>query len=176
MGKAALATPLYLTVAWTLMVSYQLFTQTAVTTVVTHISLFSPSFGSWLNSRIDMIVFIYAFAWVFVLSSVIPSVILGKERSVLVQFFVILALTFLTLVIRDILNIVWNSETIDQIFSLAVLFEDLFPAVGYLSMPYLLMLTLDVYSRVKRKKEASGNGRLEVKPDRKYENVDSTNQ
>jgi hypothetical protein len=33
--KAALVTPVYLSVAWVLMVSYQIFTQTAVETVVT---------------------------------------------------------------------------------------------------------------------------------------------
>jgi len=153
LAKAALATPLYISVAWTLMISYQLFTQIAVTTVVTYIGLFRPSFGAWLASRIDMIVFIYAFAWVFVLSSVIPSVILGKERSVLVQFFVILTLTFLAFVIRDALTIICNCETIDQIFGLAVLFHNPFLAVGYLSMPYLLMLILDIHSGTKRKKK-----------------------
>ncbi|MEM2915060.1 MAG: hypothetical protein QXH91_06660 [Candidatus Bathyarchaeia archaeon] len=153
MGKAALTTPLYISVAWILMISYQLFTQIAVTTVVENITLFHPSFGTWLASRIDMIVFIYAFAWVFVLSSVIPSAILGKERSVLVQFFVILTLTFLAFVIRDALTVMFNCETIDQIFSLGVLFHDLLLAAGYLSMPYLLMLILDVRSRTKRGKK-----------------------
>jgi len=135
------------------MVSYQLFTQIAVTTVVTHISLFRPSVGAWLVSRIDMIVFIYAFAWVFVLSSVIPSVILGKERSVLAQFFVVLTLTFVAFVIQDVLTIICKCETIDQIFGLAALFHNPFLAVGYLLMPYLLMLILDIRSKQKSKKK-----------------------
>lgn len=151
MGKAALATPLYISVAWTLMVSYQLFTETAVTTVVTHINMFLPSLSSWLASRIDMIVFIYAFAWVFLLSSALPSAILGKERSVLIQFFVCLMLTFLAFVIEDMIT--YGDRPVDQIFNLANLFSNPFLAVGYLSIPYLLMLTLDIRSRKRRKRE-----------------------
>ena len=152
MGKAALVTPLYISVAWTLMVSYQLFTQTAVTTVITHIDMFWPSVGAWLASRMDMIVFIYAFAWVFLLSSAVPSVILGKERGVLTQFFVCLTLTFLAFVVQDVIT-TYGGRSIVQIFSLAVLFNNPFLAVCYLSMPYLLMLGFDIHSRRKQKKK-----------------------
>lgn len=152
MGKAALATPLYLSFAWILMVSYQLFTQMAVTTVIMHIETFWPSVGAWLASRIDMMVFIYAFAWVFLLSSAIPSVILGKERGVLAQFFVCLIITFAAFVVQDILT-TYRGGPIDQLFSVAVLFRNPFLAVGYLLIPYILMLILDIRSRKKRKKE-----------------------
>lgn len=152
MGKAALMTPLYISVAWTLMVSYQLFTQTAVTTVISHINVFWPSVGAWLTSRMDMIVFIYAFAWVFLLSSAIPSIILGKQRGVLVQFFVCLTLTFSAFIVQDILT-TYGGRSIAQIFSLTVLFNDPFLAVGYLSLPYILMLGFDIHSRRKRKKK-----------------------
>lgn len=40
--KAFLATPAYLSIAWALMVSYQIFTQTAVTTVVTSLEGIVP--------------------------------------------------------------------------------------------------------------------------------------
>lgn len=152
LGKAALVTPLYISVAWTLMVSYQLFTQTAVTTVTDHIGMFWPSVSVWLDTRIDMIVFIYAFAWVFLLSSAIPSVILGKERGVLSQFFVCLTLTFMAFVIQDVLT-TYGGRPIGQIFSLSVLFHNPFLAVGYLLMPYFLMLMLDISSRRKQKKK-----------------------
>ncbi len=152
MGKAALVTPLYISVAWSMMISYQLFTQTAVTTVIDYVKIFWPSVGAWLTFRMDMIVFIYAFAWVFVLSSVIPSVILGKERSVLIQSFVCLTLTFVAFVIQDALTI-YGGKPIDQIFSLAVLFRNPFLAVIYLLIPYLLMLMLDIHSRRKQKKK-----------------------
>lgn len=56
-----------------------------------------------MSLRIDLIVFVYAFAWVFLLSSVIPSVILGRERGVLVQFVVCLILTFVAFVVQDVI-------------------------------------------------------------------------
>ena len=152
LGKAALVTPVYISVAWTLMVSYQLFTQIAVTTVTKHIDVFWPSIGVWLVSRMDMLVFIHAFAWVFLLSSAIPSIILGKGRGVLVQFFVCLTLTFSAFVVQDIL-ITYGGGSIGHISSLAALFHNPFLAAGYLSLPYLLMLGFDIYSRRKRKKE-----------------------
>jgi len=92
MGKATLMTPLYVSVAWAMMVTYQIFTQTAVSTVLTSFNVLWPAAGEWLLLRMDMIIFVYAFSWVFVLSSVIPSLLLGKKRSVLVQFFVWLML------------------------------------------------------------------------------------
>ncbi|UCE43401.1 MAG: hypothetical protein JSV57_03275 [Candidatus Bathyarchaeota archaeon] len=152
MGKAAVATPLYISFAWTLMVSYQFFTQTAVTTVIAFVGELWPLGGAWLISRIEMIIFIYAFSWVFLLSSAIPSVILGKEKGVLVQFFVCLTLTFAAFVIQDILA-TYVSGPIKQLFSLAVLFQNPVLAVGYLSIPYVLMLIFDVHSRRKRRKE-----------------------
>jgi len=42
MGKSALVTPLYISVAWILLITYQLFTQTAVSTVVSYIKVFWP--------------------------------------------------------------------------------------------------------------------------------------
>ena len=150
--RTAIATPLYISVAWTLMVSYQFFTQTAVTTVITHINMFSPSLGSWLTYRVDLMVFIYAFAWVFVLSSVIPSVLLGKERSLLIQFFVCLTLTFVAFIIQDALTSYLGART-EQLFGLVEIFYNPILAVVYLLMPYLLMLTIDIRSRRKRKKD-----------------------
>ena len=152
LGKAALVTPLYVSVAWTLMVSYQLFTNTAVTTVTDHIETFWPSISAWLNSRMDMIIFIHAFAWVFLLSSAIPSVILGKGKGVLIQFFVCLTLTFSAFVVQDVIT-TYEGMSIGQIFSLSVLFNNPFIAIGYLSMPYLLMLGFDIHSRRRQKKE-----------------------
>lgn len=144
--KAMLITPAYLSVAWTLMVGYQLFTQTAVTTVVTLLCTYFPVLSAWLSSRIDMIVFVYAFAWVFVLSSIIPSIILGKERSVLVQFLVCLAITLSAFVILDAIDpSALYSAPFAQIFNNPIF------AVIYLSLPYLVMLGIDVYGRKKKK-------------------------
>jgi hypothetical protein len=134
------------------MVSYQLFTQTAVVTFTSYASLLWPSLGAWLSSRMDIIVFIYAFAWIFVLSSVIPSVILGKERSVLIQFFVCLTLAFVAFAIQDALTN-YGGGLSDQLFSLAKVFDNPVLATGYLLMPYLLMLILDIRSRRRQKKK-----------------------
>jgi len=152
LGKAAWATPMYISVAWTLMISYQLFTQTAVTTVVTVVNTLLPSAGFWLSSRIDIVIFVYSFAWVFVLSSAIPGVILGKERGVLVQFFVCLTLTFLALITVDILES-YGAASLNQLLGLSFMFNNLVIAALYLALPYILMVALDVRLRNNNKKK-----------------------
>ena len=64
MSKATLMTPLYVSVAWTVMVTYQIFTQTAASTVLNSLHTLWPAAGEWLLLRMDMIVFVHAFAWV----------------------------------------------------------------------------------------------------------------
>ncbi|MEM3442655.1 MAG: hypothetical protein QXM86_02170, partial [Candidatus Bathyarchaeia archaeon] len=123
MGKTAIITPLYISIAWTLLLSYQLFTQTAVTTVVDYIQTLSPEIGVWLARRIDILVFVHSFAWIFLLSSAIPSVLLGKQRGVLVQFVVCLTLTFLAFIIKDLLA-VYELEPVNQMLSLYVIFQN----------------------------------------------------
>ena len=151
LGKATILTPLYLSVAWTLMTSYQFFTATTVESVTTSVSAYLPSVGFWMAARLDMIVFIHSFAWIFLLSSFIPALLLGKERGVLVQFGLCLTLAFLTFVVRDAVTDI-TSGTLDQILGLAPLFQNPALAAAYLSLPYMLMLGFDV--RSKRKKEA----------------------
>ena len=147
MRKGAFVTPVYLSSVWALMISYQLFTQTAVTTVIELIQGAWPPLGTWLFSRLDMIVFIFAFAWVFILSSVLPTVILGKNRSVLIQFLVVLTLTFVSFIIQDGLVTVFEGATIAQILNLAQLFTNPVIALGFLSLPYVFMVLLDLRSR-----------------------------
>ena len=131
------------------MTSYQLFTETTVTTVTIYINMYLPTIGAWLASKLDMIVFIHSFAWIFLLSSVIPALILGKERGVLAQFGLCLTLAFLAFVVQDALA--GLNGTLDQILGLAPLFQNPLVATAYLSLPYLLMLGFDI--RGKRKKE-----------------------
>ena len=147
--RSAYLTPAYISVIWTLMISYQLFTQTAVSTLVSTIDFFIPQIGGWLLSRLDMIIFIYAFAWVYLLSSVLPSVILGKKCSVFVQFLVCLSLTFTAFVIQDGLVVLFEANTIDQILNLGIYFNNPMIAAGYLAIPYLLMICLDLQARKK---------------------------
>jgi hypothetical protein len=156
--KAALATPAYLSVAWALMVSYQIFTETSVKTVVDALGVYFPQVGGWLILRMDMIVFIYAFAWVFVLSSIIPQLILGKERSVLIQFIVCLALTMLGLILVDVIKGYGFDLTKPEVLlsnQYTQLFGNIIFAAFYLSLPYIFMVTIDYRSRSAKKRKGS---------------------
>lgn len=146
MVRTAWVAPLYLSVAWTLMITYQIFTQTAVSTIVTSINASIPTIGLWLSARMDLIIFVYGFAWVFILSSAIPSAILGKERGVLVQFFLCLSLTFLALIMVDILE-GYLSISMTQFLGLSYFFNNFVVATLYLAIPYILMIALDLHSR-----------------------------
>ena len=147
LGKAALTAPIYISVAWSLIISYQLFTQTAVYSAVSFLDSILPAAGGIMLSRLEMIVFIHAFAWIFVLSSVIPSVILGKGRSVLLQFFICLTLTLVAVSIEDVLTLLVGTTAIHQVQTMSVWFRN--PAIAglYLSAPYVFMLYLDIRSR-----------------------------
>jgi hypothetical protein len=151
LGKATILTPLYISIAWTLMTSYQLFTETTVTTVTIYIGTYLPTIGAWIASRLDMIVFIHSFAWIFLLSSVIPALLLGKERGVLVQFGLCLTLAFLAFVVQDAVATGLGNGALDQILGLAPLFRNPLLAAVYLLLPYLLMVGFDI--RGKRKKQ-----------------------
>ena len=153
MGKAALTAPLYISVAWSLIISYQLFTQTAVYSLIYFLGIFSPSAGAFIVSRISTIVFVHTFAWIFVLSSVIPSIILGKGRSVLLQFFLCLTITFVAVSVEDILALIMGAEPTAQLQNMAFLFRNPLGAGIYLSAPYLIMLYLDIRERRTGKKD-----------------------
>jgi hypothetical protein len=156
MGKATLMTPLYVSVAWTMMITYQVFTQTAVSTVLSFFNVLWPAAGEWLLLRMDMVIFVYAFAWVFVLSSVIPSLLLGKKRSVLVQFFVCLVLVFVAFIVQDSMNVYISSQP-QVLLGVAFLLGNPLLAVAYLSMPYVVMLAIDIRARRKDKKDEQLN-------------------
>lgn len=161
MGKAAVITPLYISVAWIMMITYQMFTKTAVKAVLTNFGVVWPTVSEWLFSRMDMVVCIHAFAWVFVLSSVIPSLLLGKERSVLIQFFVCLTLVFVSFVVQDVVNVYLNEQS-TIISTILSLLNNPFLATAYLSMPYLFMLEIDIKARRKRKKDKKLNEVAEI--------------
>jgi len=100
---------------------------------------FVPSVGLWLTSRIDLVVFVYGFAWVFLLSSAIPAVILGKERGVLTQFFLCLTLTSLAIVMIDVLE-TYAQVSMSQLLGFSYFFNNLVVASLYLVIPYVLMI------------------------------------
>lgn len=153
LGKAALTAPLYISVAWSLIISYQLLTQAAVYSAIAFVYSVLPSAGGVLFSRIDIIVFIHAFAWIFVLSSVIPSVILGKGRSVLLQFVICLTLTLVAFSIEEVLTDLMGTTPNSQLQILSTWFQNPLLAGLYLSAPYVLMLYTDIRSRRSRRED-----------------------
>jgi hypothetical protein len=71
------------------MLSYQIFTQTALKTVADSV----PFLSSTLNSNISSAAFVFSFAWMFVLSSVISGLIFGQQKRIFIQFLIGLILT-----------------------------------------------------------------------------------
>lgn len=132
------------------MTSYQLFTKITVDSITIFIGNYLPTIGAWMASRLDLIVFIHSFAWIFLLSSFIPSVLLGKQRGVLVQFTLCLTLALLANIIQGAVTDISNGP-LDQIFGLGTLLRNPLLAASYMSLPYLLMAWFDI--RGKRQKE-----------------------
>jgi hypothetical protein len=116
------------------------------------LGLLWPSATLWINSNIETITFIYAFTWIFVLSSVIPGAILGRERGVIAQYSVVLTLSLIAFFMPDIIFAALGFK-IDDIVSSATLLQNPFVAVLYLSAPYLFMIGLDYYGRVTKSRK-----------------------
>ncbi|MEM3403139.1 MAG: hypothetical protein QXJ17_01105 [Nitrososphaeria archaeon] len=153
MAKSWFVTPLYLSGAWTLMITYQVFTQTALSTVLNEINYYWPSIGALLISRIDTIVFIYAFTWVFVISSAMPSVVLGRQKSVILQFFVVMSLTILTLSAPEIVKIYFDFD-VKNLFNFTTFLQNPYFAILYLSAPYLILFEIDILGTGEEKSKA----------------------
>jgi hypothetical protein len=136
----------YLVLAWVLMVSYQIFTQSALTTVTSSLGSSVPSLASLLSSKADLTIFICSFAWMFVLSALISIFMFGKERRLTIQFLVSLALTLTGSALLGLLNVAGlelsNLSVLSQPFTL--LFGNVFFAFFYLSLPFVFMLAVDL--------------------------------
>ncbi len=150
--RAALTTPLYISSVWVLLITYQMFTSVAVISVVQSMGPFFPSIQEFLMPRIDRIEFMYSFAWIWVMTSLIPSLIL-KRRSALLQFVVVLVLTFLAVEFQSILFFAFGGEFVEQIFGVAVWLGNPWLATLYLLSPFLVILSVDLYARRKKKLE-----------------------
>ncbi len=132
------------------MISYQLFTQTAVYSVVYFFSSLWTPLADLLTPNLHIVIFIHTFAWIFVLSSVIPSVIVGRERSVFLQFVLCLTIALVAVSIEEILTLAIGVNPISQMQNLFTWFQNPLVAGIYLSAPYLFMFYLDFRSRKKR--------------------------
>jgi hypothetical protein len=136
----------YLILAWVLMVSYQIFTQTALTTVTFSLGGSIPALASLINSKADLTIFICSFAWMFVLSSLIAILMFGKEKKLTIQFIVSLALTLTGSALLGLLHITGldlsNPNVLSQPFTL--LFSNVFFAFFYLALPFIFMVAVDL--------------------------------
>ena len=150
MVRAALTTPLYISSIWILLITYQMFTHVAVVSVVQFINPILPSAQEFLMPRIDRIEFLYSFAWIWVMTSLIPSLIL-RRKSALLQFMIVLMLTFLALEFESILSFTVGEEVVQQIFGATSLLRNPVLAVLYLLSPFLIIFSVDFYDR--RRKE-----------------------
>ena len=149
-------TATYLIAAWALMVSYQIFTQSAAGSVAIALSGPAPLVADWLasDSGSAVITFVCGFAWMFVLSAIVQSLMFGRERRLSIQFMVSLGLTAAGSAVLELLNWVWgpnlaNPDVISGPFT--VVFNNAVFATFYLALPFIFMLVMDWRYMQKRK-------------------------
>ena len=153
MARPIIVTAVYLIIAWTLMVSYQIFTQTALASVAVSLSGSVPMVASWLRSSSDLAVFICGFAWMFVLSAMVSTLMFGRERRLSIQFLVSLVLTLAGSTLLGALGYVDLNLSDPNMFSgpFTWLFGNAIFAGFYLALPFIFMLALDIRALRKRK-------------------------
>jgi hypothetical protein len=153
LARAIWVTALCLLAAWVLMVSYQIFTKTALTTVASSLGGSVPLVAAWIYSGADLAVFIFGFAWMFLLSSIMSTLIFGKERRLSIQFLVSLALTLTGSALLGLVKTVGVDLSNPSMFAsvFAGLFGNAFFAFFYLALPFIFMLAIDLRVLTKRK-------------------------
>ena len=136
---------LYLVLAWVFLVSYQIFTQSALTTLTSSLGSSFPALASLIGSNVSLVVFICSFAWMFVLSSLVSIIMFGKERRLTVQFMVSLALTLTGSALLGLLHLTGLDLSNTNFFSkpFTLLFGNVLFAFLYLALPFIFMLAID---------------------------------
>jgi hypothetical protein len=79
-------------------------------------------------------------------------VLLGKERSVLIQYFVCLLLAFLAFSVQGLLSS-YGGIPIQQLLTASAFLSNPVLAGIYLITPYLVMVAIDVRARRKRRSQ-----------------------
>ncbi len=143
----------YLIIAWVLMVSYQIFTQSALNTVATALSGPVPLVASWLSSGSASAVFICGFAWMFVLSAIVESLMFGKEKRLSFRFLVSLGLTLAGSAVLALLGLAGLDLSNPSVLSgpFNAVFGNSFFAGFYLALPFIFMLAMDFRAMHKHK-------------------------
>ena len=128
------------------MVSYQIFTQSALTTVALSLDGYIPALASLISSNVDLGVFICSFAWMFILSALISIIMFGKERRLTIQFMVSLALTATGSALLGLLNLAGLDPSNPTILSQpsTLIFSNVFFAFFYLALPFIFMVAMDL--------------------------------
>ena len=134
------------------MVTYQIFTQTALATVAASLATTAPLVASWLSSNSDLASFICSFAWMFVLSAVVSTLMFGRERRLSIQFLVSLGLTLVGSTLLGALSDVGVDLSNTNILSgpAAVFVGNAAFAWFYLALPFIVMLVIDLRSIIKK--------------------------
>lgn len=130
------------------MVSYQIFTQTAVASVAEALRGPAPMIADLLNSSSskDVVTFVCGFSWMFVLSAIAQSLMFGRERRLSIQFLVSLALTAAGSAVLWLLNAVWGKNIADPVLlsgPFSAVFGNAVFATFYLALPFIFMLVMD---------------------------------
>ena len=136
------------------MLTYQIFTRTALTAVASSLTHPTPTLATWLSSNIALAVFICSFAWMFVLSSVIANLIFGQQKRIFIQFLIGLALTITASGIFDGLKAIGvdlsNPKTLLS-NSYAKVFNNAAFSFFFLSLPFLFMIAVDLRTMIKQR-------------------------
>ncbi|XHH08480.1 MAG: hypothetical protein ACFCUE_13045 [Candidatus Bathyarchaeia archaeon] len=148
MARKLTRTIAYLALAYFLMLSYQIFTQTALSTIITALGTTNPLLATTLSSSMGLAVFIFSFAWTFVLSTIISRLIFGKEKRVSIQFLISLGLTIASTAIINQLNsngldLTNPNQIIPSICTQAV--SNTAFAIFYLALPFIFMAAIDLH-------------------------------
>jgi hypothetical protein len=137
----------YLALAYLLMFSYQIFTQTALSSVTASISSFSPFLASILINRTNTAIFIFSFAWTFVLSTIIYRLTFGGINRLFIRFLISLGLTVASTAIINQFNLYGIDVTNPNLITpslCAQLFSNPAFAFIYLALPFIFMIVIDL--------------------------------
>ena len=155
LAKGIWVTAVFLVAAWVLMLSYQVFTKTALTALATSLKGSASLLASALSSNISLAVFVCSFAWMFVLSSVISNLIFGKQKRIFIQFLISLALTVTAAALFDAFQWAgWDLSNPKTLLSnrYAQVFSNAWFSALYLSLPFAFMIAIDLRSMWKEQK------------------------
>ena len=138
------------------MLTYQIFTKSALTTVVSTLQNSTPLLSSSLSSNLAVAVFVCSFAWMFVLSSVISSLIFGKQKRIFIQFLIGPVLTVTASVIFEgFKTLGFDLSNPNTLLSnpYARIFNNSYFSFFFVSLPFIFMIVVDLRAMTKQYKK-----------------------